>query len=368
MVRHFIDCLKMGRLKVVLAWLVIPLGLAGCDADTAPKQPLLSVKVKTTMLEDFVPRLQITGVVSARNQSNLSFEIGGRVVERTADVGHHVVRGEILARLDPKEQESDVEAGSAAVLAAEARLRQTTSVFERQQGLLAHGFTTRRDFDGADQNVKTARAQLDSAEAQLAIARDRLSRTVLRAASPGILTARTVEVGQVVQATDPIYTLAQDGPRDAVVFVQESAVVEAIGGSKADVALVADSRVRASGAVREIAPATEVSTGTVRIKIGVDHVPPEMRIGSSVTVTLSEPAKRRMFLPPSALASAAGVAAVWVVDPQSAKVALRPIRIEAFESAAIVVGDGLAPGEVVVVTGTQFLRPSQAIAFAEEVK
>jgi RND family efflux transporter MFP subunit len=363
-VRGFIDAIVV---RGFLAVLVLPGVLAGCDAVPAPKQPPLQVKVKAAALEDFVPRLRITGVVSARNQSNLSFEIGGRVIERTADVGRHVEPGEVLARLDPKEQESDVEAAAAAVLAAEARLRQTTSVFERQQALLAQGFTTRRDYDGAEQSLKTARAQLDAARAQSAMARDRLGRTVLRATSAGVLTARTVEVGQVVQATEPVYTLAQDGPRDAVVFLQES-VVEAIGKSTADVALASDSRVRASGVVREISPATEASTGTVRVKIGIEGVPAEMRIGSSVILTLAAPTRKRVFLPPAALTSDAGGPAVWVADPRTGKVALRPIRVEAFESAAVVVGSGLTPGDVVVVAGTQFLRPDQAIAFAEEVK
>lgn len=368
MVRGSIDGSLRRRLTAVSGSVLLAFALAGCDAETAPKPPVLQVKVKRAMLEDFVPRLRISGVVSARTQSNLSFEIGGRVIERTADVGRHVVRGDVLARLDPREQEADVEAAGAAVSAAEARLRQTSSVFERQQALLAQGFTTRRDFDGADQNVKTARAQLDVARAQLAIARDRLDKTLLRATSAGIVTARTAEVGRVVLATEPIYTLAQDGPRDAVVFVQESAAVATTVGSTAEVALLTDARIRAVGAVREIAPATEASTGTVRIKIGIDQVPPEMRIGSSVGVTMAAPAKPRVFLPPSAVTSDVGDPAVWVVDPQTGKVALRRIRIEAFESAAIVVGEGVAQGELVVVAGTQLLRPTQSIAYAEEMK
>ena len=118
-------------------------------------------------------------------------------------------------------QEADVEGANAGVQAAEAKLRQVTSNFERQKALLKDGFTTQRDYDQAEQEHRSAQAMLDSARAQLATARDQLAQTVLRAPSPGIITARHMEVGQVAQPSQPVFALAQDGPRDAVINVQE---------------------------------------------------------------------------------------------------------------------------------------------------
>src|SRR5208337_3435576 len=115
--------------------------LGGCRQEEAKPNPLLPVKVQPVKLAKYTPSVTLTGEISARVQSDLSFRLGGRIVERKVDVGAHVEASEVLARLDPKMQEADVEGAAAAVQAAEAKLRQVASSFERQQALLKDGFT-----------------------------------------------------------------------------------------------------------------------------------------------------------------------------------------------------------------------------------
>ena len=219
--------------------------LGGCSQKGAENHSLLPVKVQPVKLVKYAPRATLTGEIAARVQSELSFRVGGRIVERKVEVGQHVVPGEILARLDPKVQEADVEGANAGVQAAEAKLSQVTSVFERQKALLKDGFTTRRDYDKAEQEHRSAQAMLDGAKAQLATARDQLTQTELRAPSPGMITARHMEVGQVAQPGQAVFALAQDGPRDAVINVQEFVFT---GGFKEDieVALVSDPKIKAA--------------------------------------------------------------------------------------------------------------------------
>lgn len=193
--------------------------LGGCRQEEAKTNPLLPVKVQPVKLTKYTPGVTLTGEISARVQSDLSFRLSGQVIERKVDVGANVQAGEVLARLDPKVQQDDVEGAAAAVQAAEAKLRQVASAFERQKALLKDGFTTQREFDQAEQEDRSAQAMLDSAKAQLASARDQLAQTVLRAPSAGVITARNVEVGQVVQPSQPSFVLAQEGPRDAVINV-----------------------------------------------------------------------------------------------------------------------------------------------------
>ena len=338
--------------------------LGGCGHEDHQQHALLSVKVQPVTLVKYAPKATLTGEIVARVQSELSFRVGGRIIERKVEVGQHVVSGEILARLDPKVQEADVEGASAGVQAAEAKLRQVTSNFERQQELLKTGFTTRRDYDQAEQEYRSAQALLDSARAQLATSRDQLAQTVLRAPSPGIITARHVEVGQVAQPSQPVFALAHDGPRDAVVDVQETVIT---GGFKEDieVALVSDPKIKAGGEVREVSPALN-ATGAVRVKIAIRKPPPEMVLGSAVRVSAHAKDREMAVLPWSALYSDGGKPAVWVVDPQSRAVEVRQIGIASYENSDIVVRAGLRPGELVVTVGTQLLRPAQQVAFAED--
>ena len=87
--------------------------------------------------------LTLTGEVQARFRADLSFRVSGRVLARPVDVGAHVIAGDLLARLDPAEQQADFDAATAALAAAEAQLRVAQATFDRQSNLLSSGFTTR---------------------------------------------------------------------------------------------------------------------------------------------------------------------------------------------------------------------------------
>ena len=132
------------------------------------------------------------------------------------DVGAHVVPGEVLARLDAAEQQADLDAASAAMTAAQAQLRVARVTFDRQSHLLAKGFTTRVMFDQAQEGLRTAEGSLEAANARLGTAKDALGYTELRAGAAGVITARSLEIGQVVQPSQPVFGLAQDGEHDAV--------------------------------------------------------------------------------------------------------------------------------------------------------
>ena len=71
-------------------------------------------------------------------------------------------------------------------------------------------------------------------------------------------------------------------------------------------------------------------------------------------------------VPWSALASAAGQPAVWIVDIDKGTTELRPVRIQAYETGRIILAGGVEPGEAVVVDGTKFLRPDEKVSVIEE--
>ncbi|MGN6985862.1 hypothetical protein ACTHSL_13510, partial [Neisseria sp. P0008.S010] len=82
------------------------------------------------------------------------------------------------------------------------------------------------EYDAAQAALRSSQSALAAAQAQLANAREQLGYTALIAEAPGVITARQAEVGQVVQATVPIFSLARDGERDAVFNVYESLLAE----------------------------------------------------------------------------------------------------------------------------------------------
>ena len=113
--------------------------------------------------------------------------------------------GQVLALLDPAEQQADVDAASAAVAAAESQLRVAKATFERQKSLISSGFTTRPSYDQAQEGLRIAEGALETAKAQLGSANEALSYTALRAEAAGVITARNLEVGQVVQVAQTAF-------------------------------------------------------------------------------------------------------------------------------------------------------------------
>lgn len=341
--------------------------LAGCGQEAAPPDnPPLSVGVETARATDYAPSIVLTGEVRARIQSDLSFRVSGRVIARNVEVGAHVTPDQVLAEIDPQEQQANVTAAEATVQAAEAQLRQATSAFERQKQLLERGFTTRREYDQAEASFRTAQGTLDSSQAGLATARDQLTHTSLRAGVAGTVTARNVEVGQVVQAAQTMFTLAQDGPRDAVFNVYESVFVHppAEDGT-IDLVLVSDPSVTAKGHVREVSPTIDPATGTVRVKVNIENPPAAMALGAPVIGSGKLRARSLVILPAAALTTDKGVPAVWVVDPAKKTVSLRRIVVDSYHTGEIVLSSGVAAGEIVVTSGAQLLWPDKVVAFAK---
>ena len=340
--------------------------LAGCQKqEAAAERPPVMVKVATVELSEYAPRTSLTGVIAARTLNNLAFRVGGRVAERLVEVGQHVEAGEVLARIDPQEQESDLRSAQADLDAAQAQLTQATAAFDRQKTLLAQGFTTRRDYDQAEQGLKVAQGSVQAAQSALANARENLGYTELRATAPGVITARAVEAGQVVQAAQSAFTIAEDGDRDAVFNVQETLVVRTPPDPPVTIALVSDPEVKAAGRVREVSPAVDPASGSIRVKVAIADTPAAMPLGAAVVGTVSARPARAVILPWQALTSSQGRPAVWLVDPASRAVSMQPVDVLAYESGTVVVGKGLEPGQSVVTAGGQLLSPGETVEIAE---
>ncbi len=304
--------------------LVSTLVLASCQKQSElPPKSEAQVRAIDAAFVDYAQGVMLTGEIVAHVQTNLSFRVSGQITEWLVDVGAHVTAGDVLARIDPQQQKADVEASEAAVRAAEAQVRQASAAFERQKLLMTKGSTTQELFDQAQTASRTANGALDTAQANLGTARDALSYTELRAEAPGIVTVRNAEAGQVVQAAQTMFTVAQDGPRDAIFEVYESLLFERPSEPTIKLALVSDPSVTTDGTVSEISPTIDKSTGTVRVKIAMKNTPDRMTLGAPVTGFAKSPPVKALILPWTALSTLDGKPAVWVVKPEDSKVSLR---------------------------------------------
>ncbi|WP_416466270.1 efflux RND transporter periplasmic adaptor subunit [Pseudomonas sp. LFS044] len=344
---------------LVLAGLSVLYMLTGCGKQETP-ETLPRVGVLQVQPTDFAARVTLTGDVQARVQTDLSFRVGGKIISRSVDVGDHVKANQVLARLDPKDLQNNVDSAKAEVFAAQARVTQTAAAFVRQQKLLPKGYTSQSEYDAAEAALRSNQSALKAAQAQLANAKEQLSYTALVSEADGVITERQAEVGQVVQATQPIFGLARDGDRDAVFNVYESLLVAPPSDAGVIVSLLDDPKVQAQGFVREVTPTVSAQSGTVQVKVALRNVPPAMQLGSPVTATANAQGRPSIELPWSALTKEVHAPAVWVVG-EGDKVELRKVQVTRYLTGKIVVAQGLKGGETVVVSGGQLLHPGMQV-------
>ncbi|MCA3438843.1 MAG: efflux RND transporter periplasmic adaptor subunit, partial [Rhodobacter sp.] len=249
--------------------------------------------------------------------------------------------------------------------AAEAQLVEAESNYVRQRQLYDRGFLARAGLERAEAARNTALSATDAARAQYGIAKRRLNDTVLLADAPGTVVAIGAEPGEVVNPGRMVVQIARDEGLDAVIDVPAGIIGDQPDlSAEITVALSQNPAVTARGRIREVAPRADAVTGTFRVRIGLIDPPAELRLGSAVTATTTLDPVGSIEVPASALTSMDGQAAVWVVDSASMSVALRPVTVDRFTPAAVVVLDGLAPGDVVVTAGVQALRPGQTVRLA----
>ena len=338
-------------------------GLVACGGDDAPVPAPRPVLVATP--GDATPgTVAFAGEVRARAESVLAFRVGGKIVARSADVGDAVPRGALLAELDPGDLRLQAGALAAQLSAARAELRRAAAERARFASLADDQLVSRSALDAAESAHAVAAGQVRALEAQLDVARNEAAYAQLRAPVAGAIAVRHAEVGQVVAAGQPVFTLAAEAGRDVVIAIPEGRIDDIAVGQPVQVELWSKPGRRIAGTVREVAPVADPLTRTwqARIALRGDETG-AVALGQTAQVFLPrEDADAGMSVPLAAVQRDENDAtAVWVVDPEQGVVHLVPVALGPYGSTRVPVVEGLAPDALVVVAGGHLLREGQPV-------
>jgi RND family efflux transporter MFP subunit len=287
------------RLLAALALLTL---LSACQRTAeAPAPEIRPVRAITIDKRTTSGTVALTGTVQAQTEINQSFRIDGRLVERTVDIGDNVKPGQLIARLDPQNEESGLQSARAQLAGANAQRVEARSNYNRMAELVVEDAVSRAQYDQAKALLQSAEAQVLSIQGQVNLAQNRLSYTRLFSDVAGVVTARGPQPGEVVSAGRMIIQVAREGARDAVFDVpaqikdraplvpEATAALDKAGkpaaarGPEIVVTLGTDPNVTAKGRVREVSPRADPVTGTFAVRVRLIDPPPAMRLGSTVT-------------------------------------------------------------------------------------
>ena len=353
-------------MKIAMAVLPLALVVAACGNGKVTEEPVRPVLTQTVIPGASATKDVYSGEVRARHETDLGFRIGGKLVARNVDAGARVAKGAVLARLDPEDAQLAAQAAAAQLASAESDLVLAKAEMERHAELLAKRFISQSAYDVKHNAFNAARARAEQARSQAGISSNQASYTTLVADADGVVVTISAEPGQVLAAGQPVLRLARTGEKEVVVNVPESQVARFKAGQAVAISLWADASTVFPGRVREIAGGADAVTRTYAVRIAAPAAPSNAQLGMTASVLLNSSVDPSLvLLPLSALAREGANAAVWIVDPKTSRVRLRPVEVGQFREDGVTVTAGLHPGDVVVTAGVHKLRPDQQVRVAQ---
>lgn len=350
----------MSKIQTLVASMMVvcSITLWGCSKDTTEPEsvPLVMVsQPNTTHLE----QKSYAGEVQARQQTALSFRVGGQVTERLVDVGDQVKVGQVLARLDVQDAQLQLNAAKAQLESAQAAEKNAQVELKRFKQLLPSNAVSRSQYDSVENQYKAALSSLKQAQANYNVTQNQTSYNQLIANKNGVITERNIEIGQVISAGQPAFQLAISGDREVVIGVPEQAIAQIKVGQDALVTLWSKPDERFAAYVREISPAADQSR-TFSVKVALREGQNTIQLGQSARVFFSSTESNVLSVPLASVSAAGKNAYVWVVNTDNS-IRKVPVSVGEYGRDSVTIRSGLQPKDYVVVGGVHLLREKQKI-------
>ncbi len=305
------------------------------------------------------------GQVHSHYESQLAFQVGGKIEKRDVEVGDKVEQGMVLMELDSRDIEQAVNNYAASVSAAQSKYNLAEDSLKRYEQLYKAGAVSQAAYDDSVNTANTAKAALEQANALYAQGLNQLGYCKLRADKSGVISSITAEEGQVVTAGLKMVTLVQDNELEVAIDVPENRIDQLKNAQEIDVGFWALPDVKVKGALRVVSPVANDASRTYTVRISLIDPPSSIQIGMTSNVSVSQNnASGKIWIPIAAVYQQASSPQVWIV--KEGKVSLKNITIADFSGNQVAVSVGLGEGDVVVTAGVNSLREGQEVRIGSD--
>lgn len=340
---------------------------SGCGKEAKPSNEVLRpVRVMRVAASGGQRIRTFSGASKAGLESKLSFRVSGTVESLNVKMGDRVSQNQVIARLEDKDYELQVQDVRASLNQAQAQARSATANYERVRGLYENNNISIAELDGARAQAESARAQVESLSKKLELAQARLSYTVLQAPIAGDIAAVNVEANENVGAGTTIAVL-NAGSRPEVTFGAPEQWVGAMEvGDRANVSFDSIPGQTFTATITEIGAASGSAATTFPVTLRLSKSSDDIRPGMTAEVTLTfgeEGMASHIYIPPHAVAEDREGRFAYVAVPagDGAQVERRAIETGDLTENGIEVLQGLEEGDLLVTAGIRFLQNGMAV-------
>lgn len=332
--------------------------LCGNTGAQNSQQPAAIVRVATVETRQVQPVSWMPGVVISRNNALLASELKGRLVW-VAEVGERFASGEIVARLDDRDMQLEVEVAKAALQEVKAQLEFYHAEVGRLQQLAERNNTARNRLEEVTAARDELKSRLGASRARLDLAQENLRKKAIKAPFAGVVSERIRHPGEQVPESGAIARLVDLTQLEVSARVPSGGISELTEG---DIVRVQYGNVEASGQLRTLVPVGDASRlFEIRIVIHSLNWP----VGTPVRVAVPVAASRQaLVVPRDALVIRSFGINVFLISTQNLA-EMRPVEIGYGELNWVEVIGPLQAGDIVVVRGNERLLPGQAVQVLE---
>jgi RND family efflux transporter MFP subunit len=327
-----------GLLRLLLPVLFVQLGTA-LAADKALPFDTATVGYET------VPEERVfDAVVEAVQQSTVSAQTSGRIVQLNFDVDDFVNKGDVILRFTDIEQRARLEAAQANLDEAKARLAQAQEDYERTKNIYAKKLVAKATMDKATAELKAAKARLEAGQAGVQAAQEQLDHTVVKAPYSGIVVKRHVEIGETANVGQPLMTGLSLEHLRATVALPQSYVSKVRAHGKASVVLPTDGK-RLEIDQLTVFPYADPMTHDFKVRINLPANIPGVYPGMLIKIGFLTGEHKRLLAPTNSVVYRGEVTGIYVVDPDG-QVGFRQVRVgRIYDGNRIEVLAGLQDGD-----------------------
>ena len=330
--------------------------------------------------------LNASGYVTARRQATVSSKVTGKVTEVFIEEGKTVKEGQVLARIDDSNVQTNLRLAAAQLESAKAtlsetkvRLEQAERELKRISGLAADKIASASDLDRAEAEFKSLKARLDQqgsevtvAERQVALWQQQVEDTVIRAPFSGVVVTKNAQPGEMISPISAgggftrtgIGTVVDMSSLEIEVDVNESYINRVESGQPVVATLDSYPDWKIPAKVIAIVPTADRQKATVKVRIGFDQLDPRILPDMGVKVAFRGgddlPATRAAIaIPKGAVRKLDGREVVMIV--RSGRVERRAVSLGATRGDEVTIVAGLSGGERIVVEGPASLSEGERV-------
>ena len=343
--------------------------LVGCGQDPAFEKPLTPVTVQIVERTSVPGGTRYSVSLSPATQVDLAFKVGGYVENiqqvpgpdgrtRILQAGDPVRQGTVLARLRESDYAVKLNQAASNEADAKANFTQAKQDFDRAKNLYDAQSLTKSDYDAAKARYDSAQAKLRGAVESRKEAEISVQDSTLKASLNGVILKRNIEIGSLVSAGTVAFVLADTSVVKALFGVPDIAMEHVTLGQFLTITTAAIPGVQFRGQITKVEPSADATSRVFQIEVKIANADNRLKPGMIAVVGLPDAGEATPYLtvPLSAVVRPPGAAeyTVYVVENQEGRALIhrRPVKLGPVLGNRVIVTDGVAQGETIVVKGT----------------